>query len=476
MNSEIIGREPELTILERLLHSKNPELLAIYGRRRVGKTFLIRSYYQQHLVFGCTGQYNGKIREQLINFGDQLNRYFPEKKTILAPATWQEAFFILQDRIDSLKSDKKKVIFFDELPWLDSRKSGFLSAFGYFWNAYVSTRSDILVVICGSAASWIIEKVVNNKGGLHNRITQRIRLLPFTLHETQAYLQQRNIDLDQYQLLRLYMVMGGVPAYLTAVQRGLSAEQIIENCCFAKDGVLVNEFNNLHAALFNNPHNHIEVIRALSRKNKGLTRTEILKTGKLLTGGTITKVLTELEESGFIEKTYPFGKLEKDSLYRLVDEYSLFYLKFMEKEARHAHWSGIQKTQAYVAWCGYAFENICIKHVPQIRKALQIGAVMTVISSWIQTGNEKDPGAQIDLVIDRADHCINLCEMKFSTGPFVIDKKYAENLQNKLSVFRQVTGTKKTLFLTFVTTYGIVDNAYKTQRVDAEVRMDALFE
>jgi uncharacterized protein len=476
MNSAIIGREPELTILERLLHSKNPELLAIYGRRRVGKTFLIRSYYQQHLVFGCTGQYNGKIREQLINFGDQLNRYFPEKKTILAPATWQEAFFILQDRIDSLKSDKKKVIFFDELPWLDSRKSGFLSAFGYFWNAYVSTRSDILVVICGSAASWIIDKIVNNKGGLHNRITQRIRLLPFTLHETQAYLKQRNIDLDQYQLLRLYMVMGGVPAYLTAVQRGLSAEQIIENCCFAKDGVLVNEFNNLYAALFNNPHNHIEVIRALSRKNKGLTRTEILKTGKLLTGGTITKVLTELEESGFIEKTYPFGKLEKDSLYRLVDEYSLFYLKFMEKEARHAHWSGIQKTQAYVAWCGYAFENICIKQVPQIRKALQIGAVMTVISSWIHTGNEKGPGAQIDLVIDRADHCINLCEMKFSTGPFVIDKKYAENLQNKLSVFRQVTGTKKTLFLTFVTTYGIVDNAYKTQRVDAEVRMDALFE
>ena len=475
MNPQIIGREEEIKILERLLHSKDAQLLAIYGRRRVGKTFLIRSYYREHLVFSCTGQYNGKTSEQLINFAEQLNLHFPKKKTLLAPATWQEAFSLLRESIDTLKGDKKKVIFFDELPWLDSRKSGFLSAFGYFWNTYVDRRSDILVVICGSAASWIIDKVVNNKGGLHNRITQRIRLLPFTLRETKAYLQQRNINLDHYQILQLYMVMGGVPAYLNAVERGLSTEQNIEKCCFTKDGILADEFNNLYSALFSNPQNHIEVIRALSRKNKGLTRSEILKVGKLLTGGSITKVLTELEESGFLEKTSPFGKLEKDSLYRLADEYSLFYLKFMEKEGRSAGWLGIQKTPAYTAWCGYAFENICIKHVDEIKKALQIGAVMTVISSWIQAGKEKDPGAQIDLVIDRADRCINLCEMKFSTNPFVIDKKYADSLQNKISVFRRKTETRKTLFLTFVTTYGVADSAYKTQRVDAEVTMDSLF-
>jgi AAA+ ATPase superfamily predicted ATPase len=475
MSSVIIGRENEIKILERLLHSKEPEMLAIYGRRRVGKTFLIRSYFQQHLVFSCTGQPNLKTREQLINFAEQLNLHFPEKKTILAPATWQEAFSILRECIDSLKGNRKKVIFFDELPWLDSHKSRFLSAFSYFWNAYVAQRSDILVVICGSAASWIIDKVVNNKGGLHNRITQRIRLLPFTLHEAQAFLRHRNINLDHYQLLQLYMVMGGVPEYLKAVERGLSTEQNIENCCFSKDGVLTNEFNNLYAALFNNPHNHIEVIRALSRKNKGLTRSEILKNGKMLSGGSITKVLTELEESGFIQKTYPFGKMEKDSLYMLADEYSLFYLKFMEKEGRQAGWSDIQKTQSYTAWCGYAFENICIKHVDQIKKALQIGGVSTTYSSWVQSGKGRGLGAQIDLVIDRADHCINICEMKFSTGPFVIDKKYADALHNKVSVFRQATETRKTLFLTFITTYGVADNDYKTQRVDAEVKMESLF-
>jgi hypothetical protein len=342
---------------------------------------------------------------------------------------------------------------------------------------HIAQRSDILVVICGSAASWIIDKVVNNKGGLHNRITQRIRLLPFTLKETETYLQQRNIKLDHYQIVQLYMVMGGVPAYLRAIERGLSAEQNIDNCCFSKDGILVNEFNNLYAALFNNPHKHIEVIRALSRKNKGLTRSEILMTSQLETGGAITIVLNDLEESGFIQKIYPFGKKEKDSLFRLVDEFSLFYLKFMQKgEAPKAAWTGLQKSPTYVGWCGYAFENICLKHVNQIKKALQIGGVNSGISSWYQPGNDNDNGAQIDLILDRADMSINVCEIKFTTKPFVIDKKYASDLQNKMMVFRNKTNTKKALFLTFISTYGVFNNDYKIQRVDAEVTMKSFFE
>lgn len=476
---EIVGRENEIKILQRLLQSKEPELLAIYGRRRIGKTFLIRSCYRKNMTFSCIGQPNGKTRDQLANFTAQLNHHFPNRRTLLVPSTWQEAFVRLRENIDTLEGDGKKVLFFDELPWLDTHKSRFLSAFGYFWNSFASTRTDMLVVICGSAASWIIDKVVNNKGGLHNRITQRIRLLPFTLHETQVYLRQRNINLDPYQTIQLYMVMGGVPAYLTAIERGLSAEQNITKCCFTKDGILVHEFENLYAALFNNPNNHIEIIRALSRKNKGLTRSEILATGKLLTGGTLTTVLNELEESGFIEKTYPFGKKEKDSLFRLTDEYSLFYLRFMDKRndqiSKNTDWPGFAQSQLYSAWCGYAFENICIKHITQIKKALQIGGVHTSVSSWVHQGSEKSPGAQIDLLIDRADNCINICEMKFSTTPFLIEKKYAESLLNKVQAFHQATNTKKTLFLTFVTTYGLVDNDYKTQRVDAEVTMNALF-
>jgi len=472
LEPKIIGREAEINILDKLLRSGEPELLAIYGRRRVGKTFLIRTFYRRHIVFTCTGQYNGKTPEQLTNFAEQLNHHFPANRIMLVPTTWQEAFTALRERLDSQKGGGKKVLFFDELPWLDTHRSGFLSAFGYFWNTYVERRSDLLVVICGSAASWIINKVVNNRGGLHNRITQRIRLLPFTLYETKAYLQHRNIRLDHYQILQLYMVLGGVPAYLNSIERGLSAEQNIQKCCFSKDGILSNEFTNLYAALFNNPEKHIEVIRVLATRNKGLTRSEILIAGKFPTGGSITTVLTELEESGFIQRTFPFAKKEKDSLYRLADEYSLFYLKFMEKPGGDQ----FHQNQAYTIWCGYSFENICIKHIDQIKKALQIGGVYTTISSWLQPGKGNSGGAQIDLLIDRADHCINICEIKFSTAPFEIGKKYAETLQNKMLVFRQGTSTKKTLFLTFVTTYGVIENDYKTQRVDAEITMDALFD
>lgn len=478
MNTTIIGREAEITILDRLLQSREPELLAIYGRRRVGKTFLIKTYYKPYLVFSCSGQFNGKTGEQLINFTEQLNTFFPKRKAPAA-ATWQEAFQQLRQCLDSVKkSRKKKVIFFDELPWLDNHKSGFLSSFSYFWNMYASRREDLLVVICGSAASWIINKVVNNKGGLHNRITQRIRLLPFTLKETENYLHHRNIKPDRYQLVQLYMTIGGVPAYLNAVERGKSAAQNIGNMCFSKDGALANEFNNLYQALFNRPERHLQVIQALSKKNKGLTRAEILSTGKLLTGGGITEVLNELTESGFIDKIYPYGKKERDSLYRLTDEFSLFYFKFMQhqKGNEKGQWLSKQSTQTYTSWCGYAFENICLKHIPQLKRALQIGGVQSTEASWIKTGKTGSHGAQIDLLIDRADRCISICEMKFSRSDFVIEKKYAAELANKLKTFRDSTGTRKTLFLTMITAYGVKKNSYYTNLVDSEVMLNDLFQ
>lgn len=477
MATSIIGREAEIKILERLLHSSEPELLAIYGRRRVGKTFLIKTYYKEHLAFSCSGQYDGKTREQLTNFLEQINVYFPKNKELLIAETWQFAFNRLRFCLENTHGSKKKVIFFDELPWLDSHKSGFLSSFSYFWNEFASQRKDLLVVICGSAASWIIDKVVNNKGGLHNRITQRVRLLPFTLQETEAYLHHRNIRLDRYQLLQLYMTMGGVPAYLNAVERGKSVAQNIETICFSKDGALAGEFNNLYAALFNTPEKHIQVIQALAKKNTGLTRNGILKTGKLLTGGGITNVLNELVESGFIQRTLPYGKKEKDSLYRLSDPFSLFYYKFMhmQKGNEMGQWISRQSTPGYLSWCGYAFENICFSHLDQLKRALQIGGVQSTTSSWQKPGTSSEAGAQIDLLLDRADQCINICEVKFSMQPFVIDKKYARELEHKIAAFRQNSRSRKTLFLTFITTYGLSDTIYKEQLVDADIKMDALF-
>jgi predicted AAA+ superfamily ATPase len=472
----IIGRKIEQQILQTLLASRQPELLAVYGRRRVGKTFLIRQFFTDQLVFSCSGQLNSSTPQQLFNFTEQLQYYFPTVRPFIIPGDWQQAFASLWQSLSTLETKTKKVIFFDELPWLDTHKSGFLAAFDYFWNMHASTRNDLIVVICGSAASWIIKKVVNNKGGLHNRITQRIRLLPFNLQEADTYLQHKNIKLNHYQLLQLYMTIGGIPHYLNGVKRGKSVPQIIEEICFSKDGMLYREFDNLYEALFSSAEKHIQVIQALARKNKSITRNELLETAKLSTGGGISMVLEELEESGFIEKLYPLERKLKDALYRLTDEFSLFYMRFMKgAKIQSGQWLSQAETPANKTWCGYAFENICIKHIQQIKIALGIAAVQATTMSW-QARSVEDTGAQIDMLIERRDQTINICEMKFSTTEFTIDKKYAGELENKFTVFRRETQTKKTLLLTLITTYGLKDNVYKQQLVDNEISMDVLFE
>jgi AAA+ ATPase superfamily predicted ATPase len=462
MDLPIIGREEEIAILQRLKKSNFPELLAIYGRRRVGKTYLIKTFFASNMIFECSGQSNATKEVQLINFVRRLNKIFHPSEPLTQPRSWQEAFAQLQDCLESIKGTDKKVLFFDELPWLDSHKSGFLSAFGYFWNIYASERSDLLIVICGSAASWMIKKVVNNKGGLHNRITQRIRLLPFTLKGTEDYLRYRNISFDHYQLLQLYMAIGGVPHYLNAIERGRSVQQNIEKLCFSKDGLLADEFSNLYSALFSYPERHIQIIRALSKKS---------------TGGTLTNVLDELTESGFIEKMYPFSNANKESLYRLTDEFSLFYFRFIhnKRDYEDGTWLAQITTPAYLSWCGYAFENVCLRHIPKIKKALGISGVLSSQSSWYKSGDKDSKGAQIDLLIDRNDRCVNVCEMKFSASPFVIEKKYAASLRERLMLFRQETKIHKALFQTFVTTFGVADNEYKTQVVDCEVTMEDFF-
>ena len=476
MKEQIIGRKGEIAILNRLLKSNQAELLAIYGRRRIGKTYLIQKYYADQLVFICSGESGGPLKVQLANFLEQLNIWFPDKKITLPPPTWQEAFVLLRQRLEEFKSKDKKVLFFDELPWLDTHKSGFVSAFGYFWNTYLSNRSDILVVICGSAASWMIKKIINNKGGLHNRITQKIRLTAFTLKETKAYLRYRNIPFTDYQILQLYMVTGGVPHYLNAIRRGVSVHQAIDEMCFSENGVLVDEFQNLYAALFQNHDKHIKVIQALAKKQKGLTRTEIIDATKLTSGGTLSVVLEELMQSGFIAKTEPYNKIKTDGLYRLIDEFSFFYLKFMKDHLKMDDWQTISKTSKYLGWCGYSFENICMKHLAQIKNALGISGVNAVAGAWYKAGSIDYDGAQIDLLLDRRDNVVNIFEIKFSMQPFTIDKRYFQELQRKMATFREAVKKEKAVCLTFLTTYGVVDNAYKKDLVDNELTMEALFE
>ena len=473
----MIGRKYERQKLADLTFSNKAELLSIIGRRRVGKTYLIREHYQEQIVFEFTGTQYASKNNQLKKFAQKLSEYTNSPLGVATPKDWAAAFIQLKTYLKTFeKSTQKPVVFFDEVPWISSRRSGFLNEFGYWWNDWAS-RQNIIVIICGSAASWMIDKVVNNKGGLHNRITEYIHLQPFTLAEVKKYLFSINLMLDDYQVLQLYMSIGGIPHYLQHIRKGESATQIINRLCFNKDGILRNEFNNLYAALYEGHERHIAVVKALATKWKGLSRKDIIKLTNLSNGGSLTKILSELESSSFIKEIIPFGKKRNDTLYRLIDEYSLFYLTFIDRQraGKKDIWLQSSQENNYKIWRGYAFENICIKHVEAIKQSLGISGIYTEVSSFRSHPTLEGEGIQIDMLIDRKDQSINLCEMKFYNDELTLSKADATKLRHRRSRFQQISKTKKTIFNTIITTYGIHANQHSYGQVDNSVTMDDLF-
>ncbi len=480
----IVGRKKERHILEETLSSNQAEFLALYGRRRIGKTYLINQFFKDKgIYFELTGMKDAKMPEQLRNFSDELSERFLKGKAVDTPKNWHEAFKLLRQQIEKLKTDKKIILFFDELPWLASKRSKFLEALDYLWNRHLSRNDKIVLVVCGSAASWMLKKVINNKAGLYGRLTKQIRLLPFTLTETEAFLQAKNIDLDRKQIIELYMAMGGVPKYLNYITRGKSAIKNINAICFSPDGPLFSEFYKLYHSLFDNHEHHVNIIKALAEKPAGMTKEDILKKINLQSGGSTTTLFRELEDSGFVTPIPSFGKSKRGKYYQLIDEYSIFYITWIDDiKNYHAHdleedyWMRKQLSSAWQAWSGLAFESICLKHIKKIKEALGISGVSTRISNWrYRPHNQAEQGAQIDLIIDRADNCINLCEIKYYNKPFQLSKADANKLHNRKYIFKEHTNTRKALFSTLITTYGAEKNPNYLASVDNQITMDALF-
>jgi len=470
----VSGRECEKGRLLNMLKDTESDLLAVFGRRRVGKTYLIREIYKKNLVFNITGLKDATKSQQLKNFTTQINEAYSMQAKISPPKDWQDAFNIIKEYIGGLKQKSKKVLFFDEFPWLASPRSGFIQAFDHFWNSW-AVQQNILVVICGSAATWMIQNIVNNKGGLHNRVTAKINLQPFSLKETQQYFKDRNITLPPYEIVSIYMALGGIPFYLRNIQKGESAIQAIDRICFGKNAILYNEFENLYKALFSNYESHVEVIKVLAKKRIGMTRLQILKETKLQSGGTFTLILRELEESSFISSYKPYGKKERDTLYRLTDEYSLFYLSFIQKKGlQKGTWLKLALSQSAKSWSGYTFESICYKHTHSIRKALGIDGIYTEESSIVHKKNDESPGFQIDLLIDRADNTINICEAKYYNTEYLLTAKEAEHLRVRKKLFETVTKTRKQIITTMITTYGLVENKH-SHSIDKLLTLESLF-
>ncbi len=466
--SAVIGRNKERTILQNAIESGKSELIAIYGRRRVGKTFLIRETYKKELIFDVSGIPDGTYNQQLTNFFNKLIEKSTKFKRRSAPRDWLEAFNLLGEYISKQKGTNKKVIFIDEFPWMHTPKSNFISLFAHFWNDFCSKRNDLVVVVCGSAASFMINKVIKDRKGLHNRISYPIRLLPFNLHETELFLKSKKVNLGRYDYLQIYMAIGGIPHYLDKLIPGDSVATAIDRLCFQPGGLLVDEFNVLFTSLFESSTNHEKIVEALATSKKGFTREEIVSKSGISSGGGLTNALTELIESGFITEYRPYQNIKKEALYRLSDEYSLFFIKFMKRNSDNS-WTALFNSRSYLSWGGLAFEAVCLKHVAQLKKALGIGGISTNSSSW------RNDNAQIDLVIDRSDNCINLCEMKFSVSEFEITKAYSTSLLNKKMEFTKDLSSRKNLFVTLVTTFGVKNNANSAISMDNQVTMDSLF-
>jgi uncharacterized protein len=470
----LIGRHEEIALFEELKNIEKPAFVAVYGRRRVGKTFLVRQFFGKNFNFYLTGTANVNTRQQLSNFHVSLKKQFYTAERWLQPKDWFEAFEQLITALETQPTGKKTV-FLDELPWLDTAKSGFIPALEYFWNSWASAQSDFLLIVCGSAASWMINNLINHHGGLHNRVTHRVQLEPFTLAECEAFFKARGAIYDRYQIIQLYMVTGGIPFYLDQVDKGLTATQNIDKLCFVKNGLLRTEFDNLYASLFKKADKHIAIVETLAKKNKGMSRDELIQKTRIPNGGSLTRLLQELEESGFIRRYKSFGHNVRDSYYQVSDFYSLFYLKFIKISDLDDKNSWIDRidTPEVRAWSGYAFEQVCRAHLTQIKQALGISSIQTHTSTW--HGTDGVSQAQVDLVIDRRDHAINLCEMKFSIHTFVIDKSYAAELQRKIGVFKTATNTRKSVFLTMITTFGIAKNEHAGSLVQKSLTMDVLF-
>lgn len=470
----MVGRKTEQKRLIQAKNSEYSEFVAVYGRRRVGKTFLIRETFDYHFAFQHAGVANGTHFEQLDQFRSSIKEAGYKECPPLS--NWFEAFDALKEVIR--RSDEaKKVVFIDELPYMDAPGSRLIPALEHFWNAWASARKDILLIICGSATSWILNNVVHSKGGLHGRVTERIRLSPFTLAECREYAVSQGMAMTDYQIAELYMILGGIPYYWKYLDRSLSPAQNIDEMFFAGKDKLENEFQELYASLFRKKDAYMRIVSALATRKAGMCRDEISRTARVANSGTLTKYLSELEQCGFISRYVVPGAKVKGTIYQLMDNFTLFHFRFIAGNQSHDchYWSSSVDAPFHRVWEGLAFERLCLWHKEQIKRALQIGGVLTSAYSWRHAAESADDtGAQIDLLIDRSDGIINLCEMKFCKTEYAIDAETAAAMERKKEAFKKATKTRKAVHVTYVTTYGLKRNAYAND-VQSEVTLADLF-
>lgn len=475
----MIGRKREREILQKKYEGNNAEFIAIYGRRRVGKTYLVDETFHGKITFRHAGLSPAELQGKNL-MAAQLDHFYLSLKLYGAapdhrPKDWLEAFFMLEMWLQSREDEGRQLIFLDELPWMDTPKSGFLTGLEAFWNNWACHRHNIMLVVCGSASSWILDRLINNHGGLYGRITYQIKLNPFSLRECEEFLLSKNVHYSRYDIVQSYMLLGGIPYYLGYLQDDLSLAQSIDELFFSREAVLRDEYDRLFSSVFTNAPVMKTIVDLLYTRNAGFTRKEICEKLGVSSGGVLSSELNALIASDFIIKYVPFGNSKREEHYKLTDPFCLFYLHYVRhRSSLDEHfWTDSQNTQPVISWRGYAFENVCFNHISQIKQALGISGVRSTQSAW--TKREDDPeGSQIDLLINRDDHVINACEIKFYSEEFTVDKAYYMKLMHRQNLLRKYIPRKSSVYQTLITTYGLIRNEYWSVFTNV-VTLDDLF-
>ncbi len=475
MKPKIIGRDTEIKLLNECYNSNKAELVVVYGRRRIGKTFLVKSLFEDRFDFFITGKYEGKLKDELELWNRKLVEHSAYPYTV--PKSWNEAFAQLKHYINNLSKDRV-VVFLDEMPWLATPKSGFVGEFENFWNDWASTRENLLLIICGSATTWMNDNVISQKGGLHNRVTRKIKLSQFNLHETELFLKDKGIVWNRHQIAECYMIMGGTPYYLDLLQKGMSLPQNIDFLFFRSGAELAGEYTVLLKSLFKDANLYRRIIELLAKHSRGMTRKEICEKLKIADGGGLTEVLENLENCDFIRSYASFGKRERDAMFQLTDMFILFFLKFAGQAGGcdEAFWTHSIDEPSRRVWTGYAFEQLCLNHIQQIKECLGIHGILSNVCSWYQKADKEKgiSGGQIDLIIVRRDQVINLCEVKFTLNPYAVTAKYLNEMIERMENFRNATKTKYALHLTMISAAGIAQNENSGQ-IQSVVTLQGLF-
>ena len=483
----LIGRKREIDELNELYVSQSAELVALYGRRRVGKTFLVDEVFSGRITFRHSGLSpidskdasdtgrKSRTYDQLKHFHRSLTEQGIQGVDI--PESWLDAFYMLEDYLKSKDDGSRQLVFLDEIQWLDTPKSGFMTGLEAFWNGWACHRHNIMLIVCGSSTSWILDKLINNHGGLYDRVTYQIRLMPFSLYECEQYFDAKGIVMSRYDITQAYMMVGGIPYYMNYFKRDMSLPQNIDAMFFADNAPLKDEYNRLFTTLFVNPETMESIVEALSTKNMGLTRQELLKVTGLTNNGVFSEYLKTLISGSFIIKYYSFGNSRREEYYKLVDPFCLFYLHFVREgtSGRNLSWTNISTENRVTVWRGFAFENVCFNHVRQIKSALGISGVSTIETLWSKKGNTEITGTQIDLIIERKDNIVNMCEIKFYNDEFAVDKNYHFLIVRRNNLLREIIPKRAAVHNTLITTYGLKRNEYYDDFISV-VTLDDLFE